>query len=178
MKQGENKCILSDVLTMIGIIVIGLTVAIFVYPFLHESGHSIAAFAAGAEVKEFCILPVPYVICNVAMLTNWQQIIIGVSGAFFPLFISLIIPRKWFWSWYIRFLLMGISLLAFVISTVTLICPDGIQFNPQDDMLQVAGLWFGSPTSLLLLLCGMCIVIVLFISRDRPGRMICKRFGV
>lgn len=79
---------------MIGIIMIGLTVAVFIYPFLHESGHSIAAFAVGAEIREFRILPVPYVMCNVAMLSNWQQIMIGVSGALFPFFVSLVLPRR------------------------------------------------------------------------------------
>ena len=178
MSQRKNRHIFSDVFTMIGIIVIGLAVAIFVYPFLHESGHSIAAFAVGAEIKEFCILPIPYVMCNVAMLTSWQQIVIGVSGVLFPLAISLVVPRKWFWTWYIRFLLMGISLLAFTISAATLILPNGVQLNPQDDMLQVASLWTGYPFSLTLILCAMCVITLFFISRDRPFRMICKRFDV
>ena len=169
---------ISDLLTIIGIIIVGLSVAIFVYPFLHESGHSIAAFAMGAEIKEFCILPVPYVMCNVGTLTNWQQIIIGVAGAFFTLFVSLAIPKRWFWGWYIRFLLMGISLLAFTISAVTLILPNGVQLNPQDDMLQVADLWTGLPVLLSLMLSFMCVAIVFIISRDRPCRMICKKFGV
>ena len=178
MKQNEGKRIFSDVLSMIGIITIGLTVAIFVYPFLHESGHSIAAFAVGAEIKEFCILPVPYVMCNVEFLTNGQQIFIGVSGVLFPLFVSLVPPRRWFWSWYIRFLLMGISLLSFVISAVTLVLPNGGQLNPQDDMLQVLDLWTASAACLPLILSVMCIATVIIILRDKPHRMICKRFGI
>ncbi len=178
MKQNQGKHIFSDIFSMIGIIVIGLTVAIFAYPFLHESGHSIAAFAVGAEVKEFCVLPTPYVMCNVAMLSNWQQIVIGVSGALFPFFVSLVLPRRWFWSWYIRFLLMGISLLSFLISAMTLILPNGGQLNPQDDMLQVLGLWTGSPVWLPLILSIMCIATVIIMSRDKPRRMICRQFGV
>ena len=73
---------------------------------------------------------------------------------------------------------MGISLLSFVISAVTLVLPNGGQLNPQDDMLQVLDLWTASPAWLPLILSVMCIATVIIILRDKPHRMICKRFGI
>lgn len=105
----------TDALIIFAMAGIGLFIAIILYPFLHESGHSLAAFVVGADVTEFCVLPVPYVMCNVASLTEIQQMIIGVSGMAFPIIIALVIPKRWFWTWYIRFVLLGISLLAFII---------------------------------------------------------------
>lgn len=111
----------------------GLAVSIFLYPFLHEAGHALAAHIIGAEVVQIEILPIPFVMCNVAALTNEQEIIIGVSGMLFPLVAAVLIPHRWFWCWYIRFLLFGISLLAYVISAITLILPDGAELNPTRD---------------------------------------------
>lgn len=178
MKANRKKSFVSDVLNLIVMILMGLVVAIIVYPFLHEGGHSLAALLVGADVVEFEILPIPYVMCNVATLTNGQQILIGVSGMLFPLLIAVIIPRKWFWSWYLRFILFFISLLAFAISVVTLILPNGATVNPQDDMLRVMSLWSDSRMSLTVALIVCAVLIVVMTILDRPVKMICRKFGV
>ena len=178
MKTNKRKSLTSDFLNIIGMVILGITVAVLIYPFLHEAGHSLAAFLVGAEVVEVEILPLPYVMCNVASLTNGQQIAIGVSGMLFPLLITVLIPRKWFWSWYVRFVLLFISFLAFAISAVTLILPNGATINPQDDMLRVVSLLSGSEMILkLCLIVGIALIVVLTIL-DRPAKTIYRKFGV
>lgn len=44
--------------------IIGLIIAIVIYPFIHESGHFIACKLVGAEVSKFSILT-DFVECNV-----------------------------------------------------------------------------------------------------------------
>lgn len=39
---------MKDILKCIGLLIVGLFVAVIVYPFLHETGHSIVALAVGA----------------------------------------------------------------------------------------------------------------------------------
>lgn len=176
--MGNDKSKWADALIISAMTAIGLFIAIILYPFLHESGHSLAAFVVGADVIEFRVLPVPYVMCNVASLTEIQQMIIGVSGMALPVIIALVIPKRWFWTWYIRFVLLGISLLAFTISVVTLLLPNGAAINPQDDMLQVLNLWLGSKNSLLFMVCAIGISILLRIVFDKPIKRFCMKFGI
>ena len=156
----------------------GLAVSIFLYPFLHEAGHALVAHIIGAEVVQIEILPIPFVMCNVAALTNEQEIIIGVSGMLFPLVAAVLIPHRWFWCWYIRFLLFGISLLAYVISAITLILPDGAELNPNDDMLRVLSLWSGSKATLIGGLVACVILVVALTLFDRPTKMIYRKFNL
>ena len=41
---------LEDAIKIVGILLVGLFVAIFYYPFLHEVGHAIATVMSGAEL--------------------------------------------------------------------------------------------------------------------------------
>ena len=145
---------------------------------MHEAGHALAAHIIGAEVVQIEILPIPFVMCNVAALTNEQEIIIGVSGMLFPLVAAVLIPHRWFWCWYIRFLLFGISLLAYVISAITLILPDGAELNPNDDMLRVLSLWSGSKATLIGGLVAFVILVVALTLFDRPTKMIYRKFNL
>ena len=168
----------SDLIKISAMAFWGLAVSIFLYPFLHEAGHALAAHIIGAEVVQIEILPIPFVMCNVAALTNEQEIIIGVSGMLFPLVAAVLIPHRWFWCWYIRFLLFGISLLAYVISAITLILPDGAELNPNDDMLRVLSLWSGSKATLIGVLVACVILVVALTLFDRPTKMIYRKFNL
>ena len=77
-----------------------------------------------------------------------------------------------------RFVLLFISFLAFAISAVTLILPNGATINPQDDMLRVVSLLSGSEMILKLgLIVGIALIVVLTIL-DRPAKTIYRKFGV
>lgn len=110
--------LMKDATKIAAITLVGLLIAVFLYPILHESGHSLAAVIAGAEVKEFHLFPLPNVLCDVHSVTIPGMIWIGFSGMLFPfLLVSVIQPKK-FWLWHISFIMRGICLLSFLISIV------------------------------------------------------------
>ncbi len=180
MKRKKEMLIASDYFTFIGILLLGILVTVFIYPLLHEGGHFLTAYLIGADIVDIELLPIPFVMCNIAELTRIQQFFIGISGMFLPLIIAVLMPHKQFWSWYIRFLLLDISLLAFGISAVTISSPNGEVFNPQDDMLYLLSLWAGTGTKktfIVLLGISMFFIIVLTFM-DRPLERIYSKFGI
>lgn len=163
---------MKDALKTFGILAMGLFVAIIVYPFLHEAGHTIATVLVGANIIEFNLWPIPSILCNAIGITTGGLVIIGFGGTIFPILISLILPRKWFFVWYLKALLQGISMLALCVSFVSVL----FKVNMQDDMFQVLKFWSYGEASLLLLLSGGIAFLLSLILRERPGRRICSFF--
>lgn len=176
MKNDKSKR--SDVLTIWAMLLIGLLIAIIIYPFLHEVGHLATSFAVGADVVKFRLLPTSYIMCNVANLTEIQRIAIGASGMALPILIALLIPQRWFWTWYVRFILLGISLIALTISVTTLLLPNGTVINPQDDIIFIFAFWHGSKITLTMLVCAIGISVLMRIIFDKPIKRICVKFGI
>ena len=164
----------KDWLKILSITIVALFVAILSYPFLHELGQIIASFFVVAEVLELTLFPVPSVLCDVSKVSNNGLIIIGFGGVLLPLIISFLIPRKWFFCWFFRVLLQGMSVLSFAISCVSIL----FSVNHQDDMIRVLNFWESGKVVLLLILCSATILTLVAIILDRPGRRICKFFGV
>ena len=164
----------NDIMRCLLILAIGFASALFIYPLIHELGHVIASFCVGADVMEFTLFPLPSVLCDVGKIDNTSKVIIGFGGMVLPLIIAEIVPKKWFWTWYIRMLLKGISLLSFLISVVSVTA----NCNPQDDMVNVLKYWAADKSILLLLLCGAAGLIILSIVRERPIKKLCMYFGV
>lgn len=156
------------------ILAIGFASALFIYPFIHELGHVLASVCVGADVLEFTLFPLPSVLCDVGTIDDTSKVVIGFGGMVLPLIIAEIVPQKWFWTWYIRMLLKGISLLSFVISVVSVTA----NCNPQDDMMNVLKYWTADKSILLLLLSGAAGIIILSIIRERPIKRLCLYFGV
>lgn len=164
----------KDGIKILFILVMGLFVVVLVYPFLHEMGHILASLLVGAEVLELTLFPIPSVLCNVMGIGNTGLIIIGFGGTMLPLLISFLIPRKWFFCWYFRSLLQGVSVLALLISCASVL----FAVNPQDDMIQILNFWGYGKTVLLLILSGGAVIVLLSIFLDKPIRRICQYFGV
>lgn len=164
----------NDIIRCLLIAIIGLAAALFVYPFMHELGHVIVSFCVGAEVLDFTLFPMPSVLCNVGTINNAGKILIGFGGGLLPLFIAEIVPNKWFWTWYIRVLLKGISLLSFIISVISITT----NCNPQDDMVQTLGYWLWDKKLLVILLCGIAGFSTISIIREKPIKRICKFFEI
>ena len=164
----------KDGLKAIGLIVFGLLTAGLIYPFFHETGHTIAALSFGASVNEFVLFPLPSVLCNMVNVRNAGRIAVGFGGMVFPLLTALLISRRRFLLWYLRFLLMSISLLAIGISIISV----AFAVNPQDDMVQVLK-FRGCDKTVLLAVLGIGFTALLaFIVRDRPLDRILKYFNV
>lgn len=153
---------------------LGLFVATLGYPFLHELGHILTSVVVGADVLNLTLFPIPNVLCDVSGVCESGVVIIGLGGFILPVLCSLLIPRKWFVSWYLKTLLQGISAFAIAISIVSV----SFGINLQDDMMQVAKFWKYGKTNLLLILFGCMVILFLMIAHTCPSKRICKYFEI
>ena len=103
---------------VITMLLIGLAVAIVIYPFFHESGHSIATLIVGGDIVEYHLWPLPNITCNVGNVSVGGKVLIGVSGMLFPIAITTFLfhPQKKFWLWYANLIFRGICLLSIAIT--------------------------------------------------------------
>lgn len=164
----------NDIIRCLLILAVGLISALFIYPFIHELGHVIASFCVGADVLDFTLFPLPSILCNVGAVENTGKVLIGFGGMLLPLLIAEVVPRKWFWIWYMRVLLKGISLLSFVISVVSLTA----NCNAQDDMVQALEYWLWDKSLLIFLLCSIAGCVVISIVREKPIKRVCQLFEI
>lgn len=115
---------MKDLLKVIFTMIIGLTIAIVIYPFIHELGHFIACKLVGAEVSKFSVLPA-FVECNILNLSKHDIISIGVSGNLLPTIIciimTLIVKPKNIYVWYIKTHFTFTCWLSWVLSLVNII---------------------------------------------------------
>jgi len=137
-------------------------------------GHTLASLLVGAKVLEVTLLPIPSVLCDITGVSNTGIVIIGFGGVLFPLISSVLIPRKWFVSWYFRALIQGMSVLALLISSVSII----FGINPQDDMIQVLRFWRPNKELLVVILLLSVVAVFTAVIMDRPLKRICKYFEV
>ena len=107
---------MKDAFKIAAVTLAGLFTAVFLYPFLHEGGHFLAAVIVGAEVKEFHLFPSPNILCDVHTVNIPGLIWIGLHGILFPFLLVCVVRPKKFWFWHINFVLRGICLLSFLIS--------------------------------------------------------------
>ena len=115
---------------------LGLITTIVVYPFLHETGHSVATMLFGGKVIEFHLLPLPNVLCDVNFMSRVGIVIVGISGMVFPLLIALIINKKTFALWYMSEVIIGISVYAFFISVIALVLAKFGILMPNEDVIK------------------------------------------
>lgn len=162
----------KDGLKVIMISVIGLFVSVLAYPFLHEMGHVLASVLVGAEVRHFTILPEPGVLCDVGLVSNAGRVLIGFGGVIFPVIAAMLLPRRWFITWYVRMLLLGVSVLAFIISIISVL----FGMNPQDDMIQVLDFWQHGEAILPVVLLVCTLGVLWLILLEKPGKRIRKYF--
>lgn len=87
---------------------------LIIYPFLHESGHSLAVLLLGGSVESFNILPVPYISCQMKEYNKTDFLIVGFSGMLLPYTISFFIQKRIFWVCYLKIALRLICLISFV----------------------------------------------------------------
>ena len=169
---------MKDIIKITGIIFIGIFIAVFLYPFLHEAGHMLAAFAVGADIKEFNLYPTPSILCNVDITNTWSTTLIGFSGILLPFVLVAIVQPKGFWNWYIFFILREICLLSIFISLASIIMFYNGIVIADDDITKILmtnpsnGLLYA--LILILLLIWLCILI----AKSHPIQKILKYFNV
>lgn len=169
---------MKDTMKAIGLFVVGLTVAVIVYPVLHELAHSLIAIAVGARVIEINILPVPSVLCDVKSVDSTGMVAIGMSGMLLPYFLSAVIRPKSFWLWYANYIVKGISALAFVISTISTVCFLAGSPLPNDDTTQTLMTWSGGKWICLVISFSLAILAIVRLIQEKPLANCIKYFDM
>ncbi len=169
---------MKDILKCVGLLTVGLFVAIIVYPFLHEAGHFVATVLVGAKVIDFNLFPLPYVTCEISGLNKVCIILIGLSGMFFPTIISITIRPKSFWLWYGSLVIKGICLLSFTISFIAILFYlFGVSMK-NEDIVQVMEIWNDGVFILAISMLLSIIVIIRSIIKQKPLNRIMVYFKV
>lgn len=128
---------MKDWIKVIFIMVVGLLIAVFVYPALHELGHMLSAAVCGGEIRELHIFPSAYVVCDTVNMGDVDKIIVGLSGMLLPFLLTSMMQPKKFWSWYSCFILRGVCILSFLISLTAVVMFRFEREIPNEDMTQV-----------------------------------------
>lgn len=169
---------MKDILKYAGLLFVGLFVAIIIYPFLHEAGHSMVAILVGAKVMDFNLLPLPYVTCEVSSLNTTSMILIGLAGMFVPALISIIARPEPFWFWYSNLVIKFICLLSFVISFIAIVLYlFGITIK-NEDIIQVIDIWDNGVFVLIITMVLSMIGIIRSIIKQKPLMKIMDYFKV
>lgn len=159
---------MKDTIKAIGLFIVGLTVAVVVYPLMHELAHSIVAIAVGARVVEINILPIPSVLCDVGSVGSTDMVAIGMSGMLLPYFLSAVFKPKNFWLWYANYIVKGISALAFAISTISTVCFFMGTPLPNDDTTQMLVVWSSGKWICLFISIILMVFSVASLIREKP----------
>ena len=169
---------MKDVFKYVGLFFVGLFVAIIIYPFLHEAGHSMVAILVGAKVIDFNLLPLPYVACEVSNLNTTSIILIGLAGMFVPALISVIVNPKSFWFWYCNLVMKIICFLSFVISFIAIVLYlFGVTIK-NEDIVQVINIWNNGVFVLIITMVLSMIGIIRSIIKQKPLMKIMVYFKV
>lgn len=169
---------MKDTIKAIGLFVVGLFVAVIIYPVLHELAHSLIALTVGAKVIEINILPVPSMLCDVKSVDSTGMVAIGMSGMLLPYFLSAVIRPKSFWIWYANYIVKGISALAFVISTISTVCFLMGNPLPNDDTTQTLMVWSGSKWICLAMSMGFAVLAIVRLIQEKPLANCMKYFDM
>ena len=169
---------MKDIFKYVGLFFVGLFVAIIIYPFLHEAGHSMMAILVGAKVTDFNLLPLPYVTCEVSNLNTTSMILIGLAGMFVPALISIIAHPEPFWFWYCNLVIKFICFLSFAISFVAIVLYlFGVTIK-NEDIVQVIQIWNNGVFVLIITMVLSMIGIIRSIIKQKPLIKIMDYFKV
>lgn len=103
----------------VGLFVVGIITTIFLYPFFHELGHIIFAYLICVKIREITFLPLPSVLCEIESQNNTSIILVGIGGLVLPYLISIMVPKKYFWAWYVWLLFSCICIYSLVLSVLS-----------------------------------------------------------
>lgn len=169
---------MKDAIKIAAITIVGLIVAVIVYPLLHEGGHSLAAVIVGAKVEEFNLYPLPNILCSVQSVGTMGLVVIGISGLLLPFLLTVVIQPKRFWGWYICFTTRGICLLSFAVALFAIAVFQTERQMVNEDItlvMELAPEHKGIYAAILLGLAGWDILLVV---RSHPVRRCMEFFGL
>lgn len=156
----------------------GLFTAILLYPAIHELSHSLATIVLGGTVIEFHLFPLPNMLCDGNSVGKAGLVTIGLCGMFIPFLIAILFNPKHFTLWYIFQLIKCISLLAFLLSIISLFGQKfGLRIS-NDDIITVLELWPDGKDILVATLTVSLLLLLYTIYRQHPMRRLYKYFGM
>ena len=124
---------MKDVFLIIKITIIGLLVAVFVYPIVHESGHIISTILTGGRFIKLSWIPTPNILCEVNSTNTTALAIINLSGMILPIvFIMPFYKTKGFIRFGALIFCMIIILSAVIGLIVSIISCFGINVSNDD----------------------------------------------
>lgn len=168
----------KDCAKVIMLALVGLIAAVLIYPLLHEIGHALAAVVFGANILDWTLWPAPSTLCDMRGLSMVKQVLIGSGGLLLPIVFSMSIDTRRFWVWYINLVLLGIEILAIIISLIAILRFDlGIPVINEDvtTMLDIA------PTYKPVYLAGLTILLISLIMhwrRETPIIRVSEYLGI
>lgn len=169
---------MKDILKYAGLLLLGLFVAVIGYPLLHETGHWITAILFGAEVTDFKLFPLPYVICKTPIDNKASLVFTGLSGLYLPAVLSLIIRPKSFWLWYGNLIVNGICLLSFIISLAAVILYSFGITVANEDVIQILMLRGKGSIALAISAISAIAVMSYSIIKQKPINRIINYFEI
>lgn len=173
---------MKDAVKLFGVLFWGLLTAVIIYPFLHESGHSVAAILAGAEILEFNLFPLPNVLCNMTNISDIGRIFIGLNGMLLPIIfsdvISLTFKKKNFWIRYVAFVLNCISILSAFVSLLAAIsfCLGRTIIN--EDVTQILEMYSNSIAFISIFVIAITVYLIVRLKLDKPIEKCLAYFGL
>ena len=154
-------------------LMIGLTAAIVVYPFLHESGHSVAALIVGGKIIEYHLLPIPYVLYDVGKVTLAGQAFIGIGGTILPIVMTTVFhPNKWFWAWYGNLMMRGICVLSAAITAAASFLYAAGNPVANEDITSVLNITLDLIKEVIIASLLILVFLIIIIARDKPIKRI------
>ena len=140
------------------LLLLGLFTAVLLYPALHEGGHILVTLLLGGRIREVRLGAAASVLCG--GLRHGE-----LAAVSFPL-------------WYVVQLVKGISVLAILLSLISLIgCKYGVIVE-NDDIMNAVRLWPEGRGVCLVLLCAGLLLSVGSICAARPVQRVGEYFGI
>ncbi len=156
---------------------VGLIVAGFLYPLLHEAGHFCAAIFTGADIIEFQLFPVPSVLCRYPHPHTGVLLISGAAGLLFPVLPTMLTTPQNFWAWYTWFVLKGICIFSFFLSLCALVAFQSGFSSLHEDIIQMVQLAPAYMPIYFIFLSFLLVLNFLQIVASKPLQRCTLQFG-
>ncbi len=158
---------MKDFLKVLYVATVGLLVAVFAYPAIHEIGHFLAALTCGCTVAEIHVFPIAFIKCDIGSLGSYDKIFVGLSGMASPFLLS--VPRvKNFRLWFPLFVMRGICFLSFLISGFSIILSWRGKIVQNEDIIQLLGICADGKPIIYAFVIVMTVLSFVIIAVDKP----------
>lgn len=151
---------------------ISFSIAIIVYPLIHEFGHIISTAFLGGKIVNVSMFPIPNVYCSVGGINPNGMMLISISGIGLPWFLSLFLKFQRFTLWFGFLIFKLITVYSLLLSVIAIISQKTEYCIKNDDMLIFIQNYSGKSQNIIFILVLMNIILLLNICKQQPIRML------